>query len=67
VSFDRLRSASSFDTVTLAPAQEALELEAKVFEMNFSTEELTVYEGRGEETDRAWGDLYNRKCPVAIR
>jgi hypothetical protein len=56
-----LLRASGFDTMTLAPAQSALELEAKVFGMSFSTEELTVYEGRGEETDRAWGDLYNRK------
>ncbi len=42
----------------VAPAQEALENEVKVFTVG--REERTIYQGFDAEADRAWGDLYNR-------
>jgi hypothetical protein len=46
-----------------APAQEVLQSEVKVFTVGKPPlYPLTVYQGKGEEADQAWGELYNSVC-----
>jgi hypothetical protein len=57
----------SADFYPIAPAQEALQSELKVFTVGKPPlYPFTVYQGTDEEADRAWGELYNRKCITSI-
>jgi hypothetical protein len=52
----------------IAPAQEVLQSEVKVFTVGKPPlYPLTIYQGIGEETDRAWGELYNREPMPLLR
>jgi hypothetical protein len=51
-----------------ASAQEVLQSEVKVFTVGKPPlYPLTVYQGKGEEADQAWGELYNRECIPFLR
>jgi hypothetical protein len=57
------RLSTGLTTITfIAPAQDVLQSEVKVFTVGKPPlYPLTIYQGVGEEVDRAWVELYDRK------